>query len=142
MRKILKDEDITKALRNMGKTPVDGMTYDRVWFKVEERLAKREKGFLKNVVWRPWGHPIRWVAAAACLLVTFTGVLYTHGIGEERDLAAYVETVSNPTANVTKDLGIVHVSTLITEGPSLSVHEAFFSEGDHTDSLSNDELSL
>ncbi len=142
MRKILKDEDITKILKKMGKIPVDGITYDRVWFKLEERLEKREKSFLDNVVWRPWGHPIRWVAAAACLLVTFTGVLYNQKIVEQADLAAYVETVSNPTANVTKDLGIVHVSALITEGPSPSVHEAFFSEGDHTDSLLNDELSL
>src|SRR5579863_1996384 len=142
MKKVWKVEDITKALKKMGKTPVDGMTYDRVWFKVEERLEKRERGFLGHIVWRPWSHPIRWVAAAACSLIIFTGVTYNNYRLDQADLASYVETVSDPTANITKDLGIVHVSSLITEGPSPAVHEAFFSEGDHMDSLSNDELPL
>jgi hypothetical protein len=141
MRRVWKDEDITKILKKMDKTPVDRSVYDRVWFKVEERIERRNRSFLNNIVWRPWIHPIRWVAAAACLVVTFTSVLYHQNALDQADLASYVETVSNPTANVTNDIGIVHVSSLISGAPSSPLQEALFFD-ESSDSLSNDELAL
>ena len=139
MRKTLKDEEITKILKKMGKTPVDGMAYDRVWFKVEERLEKREKGFLNNIVWRPWGHPIRWVAAVACLMLAFSGFLTHVDIGEKNDMANYLINVSNTPENVTQDPGIVKVSILLSE-PSSSAPN--MSVDNHADPLSADEIFL
>ena len=139
MEKPLNEDKITQALRDLGKTPVDPAVYDRAWFKVEEKIFARQKPLLGHLVWRPWGHPIRWAAAAALMFVVYSGVLYDNYQTQD-NLGDFVETVSQPTANLAKDPGIVHVSSLMSDGPS-GFREMLFSDEDN-DSLSNDDLSL
>src|SRR5579859_6287629 len=115
-----KEQDINKALRKMAKAPPEPEFFERVWFKLEEKITSRQQPFWGSIVWKPWGHPVRWVAAMACLTLAFTGFLYNRSIVDQQEMASYVITVSNPTENLTKDLGVVKVSKLLSE-PSVSM---------------------
>ncbi len=138
MRPVWKDEDIAKALRKMGKSGPDAAVSERVWFKLEDRILSRRKHF--SFVWRPWVHPVRWVAAAACLCMTFTGVLYHQDSVDKNDLAAFLMTVSDPAVNVTRDPGVVHVSVLMSE-PADKAPDVLKDQG-RIDPLGDDEIFL
>lgn len=133
------EQDITETLRKMAERSAPPATFERVWFKVEEKLAKRKSHLWGSVVWRPWSHPVRWVMAAACLCFAFVGILdYRAGV-DQSELASYVISVSNPAEGVTRDLGIVNVSTLLSE-PSSSVADLM--EDVHVDPLADDQILL
>ncbi len=139
MKREWNEAEITKALKKMGRTPVDAASYDRVWFKIEERLEKRQKPFWSSFVWRPWSHPIRWVAASALLIVAFTGTLYRMDSAENADLATYLINVSNTPESVTRDPGLIKVSVLLSE-PSGLVPD--MTVDNHVDPLADDEIFL
>ena len=111
------DEDITKALKDMANTEPDSTVFQRVWFKVEERLAS---GHHHAIVWHPWLHPVRWVVAAASLCLAFSGFLY-HGytIGQN-DMASYLLSRPDPVATVTAEPG-VRVPILLKEPSNKSI---------------------
>ncbi len=134
-----RDEDITKALKTLGKNSPDSSAYNHVWFKIEEKLAQRRKPVLGSIIWRPWSHPIRWVGAAACLLMVFSGVLYQIGDREDRELGSYLVTVSNTAESVTSDPGWVRVSVLLSE-PSAAAPD--MTVENHVDPLADDEIFL
>lgn len=141
MKRVWKEQDINKALKQMAKAPVDRTVFDRAWFKLEDRIISRKKRVWQHIVWKPWVHPVRWVALA-CLCLGFTGLIYNqHAINETNDTASYLMSVSNPTANITHDLGMVNVSVLLS-GPSNSASDIFKSDDEHTDVLSGDEILL
>lgn len=127
----------------MPKASAKDTVFDHVWFKIEDKLAARNKPLLGPVIWRPWVHPIRWVAAAACLCVAFTGGLYHQDSVDKTELANYVLSVSNPAADVSSDWGIVKVSSLLLEPPASSIHGIVADEDNNSKgSLSNDALFL
>lgn len=139
MRHAWKEQDINKALVKMGKASPEPEVFERAWFKIEEKAASRGNHFWTSIVWRPWGHPVRWVAAMACLAVAFTGFLYNRSIVDQQEMGSYVMSVSNPTENITKDLGMVKVSKLLSE-PSATVANLF--EDVHVDPAPEDQILL
>ncbi len=140
MRRIWKDEDITKALKNMAKTSTEEAVFERAWFKIEDKLTARKKHVWDHFVWRPLGHPVRWVALAACLCLSLTGIFYYQNSVEQTEMASYLISVSNPTANVTREqLGFVKVPVLLTE-PSVSVPD--IKVGEHLAPIAADEELL
>ncbi len=133
------DENITKALKAMGKVPTEHPAFDQTWFKIEERLEARKNHLWNHLVWKPWGHPVRWVMAAACLCVASTGVVYHQNSVDQNETGAFLMSMANPTVSVAKELGVVKVSALVSE-PSVAVSEA--KVDDHLDSMSADESLL
>jgi hypothetical protein len=141
MRHIWKEQDITKALKQMAKTHPDEVVFERAWFKLEDRLNSRKKHFWQGFVWKPWSHPVRWLAAA-CLCLGFTGILYNQASNSDySDTASYLMSVSNLTANLTHDSGVVNVSVLLS-GPSNSVVDLLKADDESKDILSGDEILL
>ncbi len=138
MRHTLKEQDITKALQKMAKASPEPEVFERTWFKIEEKIASRGKHFWSEIIWRPWGHPVRWVAAMACLAVAFTGFLYNRSIVDQQEMASYVISVSSP-ENITKDLGMVKVSKLLSD-PSSGMANLF--EDVHIDPAPEDQILL
>lgn len=138
MKREWQEEDITKALKNLARTEPARSAYDHAWFKIEDKIARRQKHLLPSVVWRPWGHPIRWVAAAACLCVAFSGLLYHQDSVDQTELGGYLINVSNTPESVTSDPGLVHVSVLLSE-PSSSLD---MTVENHADPLAADEIFL
>ena len=116
------DEDITKALKRAGKFRVDEAVFDRAWVKVEDKLTGRERRFWDNLVWRPWGHPVRWVLAA-CLCVVLMGVVHQQRSMEQAEIASYLMFISDPAAEALADQEIVRVSALLSEPDSLLAEE-------------------
>jgi hypothetical protein len=134
-----KDEDITKAIQEMAKTSAKAVSYDHVWYKIEDKLAARKNGVWNNLTWKPWGHPVRWVMAAACLCLALTGVFYHEDNVEQSELASYVISVSDPTANVSQDSGMLRVSSLLSDPSST---DADMTVDDSLDSIAADEVLL
>ncbi len=136
-----KDEDISKALKKMAEGAPEEIIFDRVWFKIEDRLAAPKKHFWNHIIWRPWGHPVRWVAMAACLCIGFTGAFYHIDTNDKNDMASYLMSISEAGTNVTRDLGLVNVSVLLSE-PSTSTADLLTNDDDHSDVLAGDEILL
>jgi hypothetical protein len=141
MKSLWKDENITEALKEMAKAAPEEVVFDRVWFKIEDRLAAPKKRFWNHIIWRPWGHPVRWVAAAACFCLTLTGTFYHLDTNDKNDMVSYMMSVSNAGANVTRDSGLVNVSVLLSE-PSTSTAGLLTNDDDHSDVLAGDEILL
>jgi hypothetical protein len=139
MKRIWTDENITKALKKMAKAKPDETTFDRSWFKIEDRLAAPKKGFWGHIVWRPWAHQVRWVAMAACLCVTLAGNYYHQVEVEKSEVASYLIHISNPIEAINRDQNVVKVSTLLSE-PSSAAPD--MSDEVHIDSLASDEIFL
>jgi hypothetical protein len=141
MKQNLKKQDIEKALRQMAKAAPEEAVFDRVWYKLEDRINSKSEHFWHHLIWKPWGHPVRWVAAA-CLCLGLTGVLYNvNSNANDKDAASFIMSVSNPTANVTHDLGMVNVSVLLS-GPSTNGVELLKTDDEHSDILAGDEILL
>ena len=144
MRHAWKDEDITKVLGIMSKASTENVVFDRVWFKIEKRLSPGAGQWRHSFVWRPWVHPVRWVAAVACLALVFSGAFYKQyqWSNEDRaDLVCYMLSVSNPTANDANESDVIKVSTLMLETSNTATQDAFL-DGDRNDSLTNNGLFL
>lgn len=139
MKTIWTDEDITKALKKMAEVSNSRPSFDQSWLKIEAKLTKRKNHSWNHLVWKPWGHPIRWVMAAACLCVVSTGIVYHQNSVDQSDMDSYLISVSNPTANVTKDLEIENVSVLLSE-PSSPVPEV--KVDDHLEPIAADAILL
>ena len=139
MKREWQDEDVTKALKNLVRTEPAQSVYDHAWFKIEDRVARRQRHFLQSIVWKPWSHPIRWVAATACLVVAFSGLLYQQDSADQNELGGYLITVSNTADSVTSDPGLVPVSVLLSE-PSSSLPD--MTVENHADPLAADEIFL
>lgn len=133
------DEKITKALQKMAKAQPHPAVFEKTWTRIEDRLSVPQKGHL---VWKPWNHSVRWVAAAACLcLVLMGGVVYDRGGAgaEDEKMASYIIKVSNTTSDMTRDQNMVKVSTLLSE-PASTAPE--MTDEVHIDALSSDEIFL
>ena len=76
MKRLWKTQDIEKALRQMAKANPPEGSFDRVWYKLEDRLGSRKVHSWRHIIWKPWGHPVRWVAVA-CLCLGLTGFFIT-----------------------------------------------------------------
>ena len=100
--------------------------------------ARKTHGW-NHWVWKPWSHPVRWVLVTACLCVTSAGVVYHQNSVDQSETAAYMLSVANPVANVSKELGVVKVSVLLSE-PTSTVPEV--KVDDHLDSIAADEALL
>ena len=141
MKRNLKEKDILKSLRDMAKASPDGHVFERVWYKLEDRIASRTHQTARHLTWKPWMHPVRWVAAA-CLCLAISGVLYQQHVNYEgEDMADYLMSISNPTANIGHDLGVVKVPILLT-GPSNSGAGIVKIDDEHSDVLKGDEILL
>lgn len=136
MRNNWNDEDITKALKQMGEVSKAKPAFDQTWYKIEEKLTARKE---HHLVWKPMGHPVRWVMATACLCIASTGLIYHQNSVDQSDMDSYLISVANPTANVTKDLGVEKVSVLLSEtaspAPDVKVD-------DHFEPIAADEILL
>jgi len=133
------EEDVTKALKKMTEVSVSETSADQIWFKIDEKISVRKNHVWNHITWKPWSHPIRWVMVTACLCVASTGVVYHANSMDQSDMDAYLISISNPTANITKDLGAANVSVLLGESFS-SVPEV--KVDDHLDSIAADEVLL
>jgi hypothetical protein len=125
------DQNLEQVLRSLKESEKDTQASERVWARIETRLADRKSSWLSHKVWRPMGHPIRWVVAASFLFVAFGGVLYQHQLGEQADMNAYLLNISNPTENIGKDSGYVKVSSIISEAPSQEGVGILIGDEDH-----------
>jgi hypothetical protein len=139
MRRKWNEADITKALKKMAEVSALETSVDQTWFKIEEKLSSRKNRFWNRIVWKPWSHPIRWVMIPACLCLVVTGAAYHSSLVDQSDMDSYLISISNPTENIGKDLGVVNVSVLLGESPS-SAPEA--KVDDHLDSIAADDILL
>lgn len=137
MKQNFKIQDIERALIQMRKQAPEAPVFQRVWYKIEDRINSRTHP--QHIVWKPWGHPVRWVALAACFCVAVTGVLVQQQTDENNEVASFLVNVSNPMATITHDQNIVKVSALLSDSPS-SVPD--MSDEVHIDSLATDEIFL
>jgi hypothetical protein len=141
MKRNMKIQDIDKTLKQMAKAVPEEAVFERVWYKLEDRIQSRTNHFWQHVIWKPWGHPVRWVAAA-CLCLTLSSTLYIQNMNKEnKDMAEYLMSISNPAANVTRDLGVVNVSVLLS-GPSANGLELMKADDEHSNILPGDEIFL
>jgi|GEM_PF-1234956 len=125
------DQDLERVLRNLGKTERDSLASDRVWARIETHLSERKSVWFGHKVWRPMGHPIRWVVAASFLFVGFGGVFYHNRIADQADLNAYLLNISNPAANIAKDPNYVRVSSIVSEAPNQEGAGVLIGDEDH-----------
>ncbi|HXL73485.1 MAG TPA: hypothetical protein VN963_07675 [bacterium] len=133
------EEDITSALKKMAEVSLLETPFDKTWLKIDEKLSVRKNHFWNHIIWKPWNHPIRWVMVTACLCVASTGLVYHANSVDQSDMDSYLISISNPTENIVKDLGVANVSVLLSE-PSSSVLEV--KVDDHLDSIAADEVLL
>jgi hypothetical protein len=139
MRSKWNDQDIMKALKKMAEVSVLETSVDQTWFKIEEKLSARKKHFWNQIVWRPWNHPIRWVMVPACLFIAVTGAAYHSNLADQADMDSYLISISNPTENIGKDLGVVNESVLLGESSSQASEAKV---DDHLDSIAADDILL
>lgn len=137
MKKIWKTQDIGRALAQLGKMVPEEAVFDRAWYKIEDRINSRIHP--QHIVWKPWGHPVRWIALAACFCVAVTGVLVQQQTNENNEVASFLVNVSDPMATITHDQNIVKVSALLSDSSS-AVPD--MSDEVHIDSLVTDEIFL
>ena len=133
-----KEQDITKALQKMAKASPEPEVFERSWFKIEEKINSRGQGLFGSIVWRPWGHPVRLVAVMTCLVIT--GFLYDRHVTDQQEMGSYVLSISDPAENITKDMGMVKVSKLLSEPSSSAVADLF--EDFHVDPAPEDQVLL
>jgi negative regulator of sigma E activity len=136
MRKRWKEKEINQAFKKMITQPTETPAFDKTWFKIEKRLNKRKKHFL-NFTWKPWAHPVGWVAVAACCSVSLTTVLYQQKQADNADLDSYMITISNPMANVNHEMDGIKVPILLTDEPHGETTNILLSDEDHSDILSD-----
>ncbi len=141
MKRTMKERNILKTLRQMAKAAPGEDVFNRVWYKIEERIASRANAG-RHIVWRPWGHPVRWVAAA-CLCLVLTGTLYHEvSIGDNQAVAEYLLSVSNPTVGVERDLGVVKLPILLTDPSTSAPNLLKETDDEHSNVLADDEILL
>jgi len=134
------DQDITKAIKSLDEAPLEGPRAERLWLRMETRLLDRQKPFWGFTAWRPWGHPVRWVAMAACLIVGFSGIYVHQNSVDQGEMASYLLSVSNPVESVGRDPGLVRVSALLTD--SAASDGSAFLEDDQTSPFEVDDVYL
>ena len=142
MKYILKRTDIAKTLKQMGQAVPDEMVFDRVWFGIESRINAPKKSFWNHWIWKPWGHPVRWIAFAACFCAAVTGGFYYQNRVDRIDndeVASYLVNISDPMGTISRDQNIVKVSALLSD-PAPSMPD--MSDEVHIDSLASDEIFL
>jgi len=142
MKTIWNDEDITRVLKESAQTRPDEAVFERAWFKIEDRLTASKRHFWSHIVWKPWSHPVRWVAMAACLCLVLTGTIShfnTIGEMENVEMGSYLMNISNPIDAISNDQNVVKVSTLLSE-PSSAAPD--MSDEVKIDSLASDEIFL
>jgi hypothetical protein len=138
MQRKWNEADITKVLKKMAEVSVLESSIDQTWFKIEDKLSARKNRFWNHIVWKPWSHPIRWVMATACLCMVYTGAAYHVNSVDQSDMDSYLISISNPTENIAKDLGVANVSVLLGEPSSMPEVKV----DDHLDSIAADEVLL
>ena len=138
MKRVWNDDEITKALKKTGKPSHREGAFDHVWFKIEDKIAER-KHFWSSIIWRPWGHPVKWVMAATCLTLVFSAVLYREDYDDQKEMASYLTNLTASTDNVTNDRDMVKVSVLLSE-PSTAVPEV--SDEEPVEALSTGDIFL
>jgi hypothetical protein len=137
MRSTWKNEQISRELKKMDPPSAENLLFDRVFFKIENRIEKRQKHFWSSLAWKPWAHAGGWMALAACFCVTITGVLYQQNKADNADMDSYMFTISNPTANVSQDMDGIKVPILLTDEPHAETTNILLSDEDHSDILSD-----
>jgi hypothetical protein len=133
-----KDEDIARVLGEMGKARPGEAVLEQVGSRIRDRIESRT-GHRRHLAWRPWGHPVRWVAAAFFLSLAFAGVFQHEEAVDANETASYLMSVSDPAEGIPGDLGLVHVSILLS-GPA--VGPGIKAADDHMDILAGDEILL
>ena len=153
------DEKITQALKSAAKEPNVLPWADRVWDKIEARVAARQqRGFWKQI--NPWGRPYRLAMVATSFCAVLIGMAVYQQSVSQAELASYILNVSNPRVSVpedlgavktpvflsdagagseetasTKDLGTVKVPILLGDDNQASIHDVSFSASDDDDIL-------
>jgi hypothetical protein len=108
------DQQITKALKLMAEDPNVLPWGDRVWDRIETRLAERkQKTFWSRV--NPMGKPYRMAVFASCFCAAFVGIFMYQQAVEQNDLASYILNVSDPRVSVPQDSGVVKASVLLSD---------------------------
>ena len=131
------ERKIDRELRKWAKVESHPAVFERTWMKIEDRLADRKPK--THWVWRPWSHPVRWVALTAGLCLVLTGYLYQDDSAEGNEMASYLINVSDPTASMTQDQNFIKVSALLTDSSSSAPE---MSDEVKVDSLASDEIFL
>ncbi len=138
-----KDQDLERILKNLNETEKVSQVSDRVWARIESCLSERESSWLNHKVWRPLGHPIRWVMAASFLFLALGAAVYQNQFKEQMDLNAYLLNISNPAENIAKDSGEVRISSIISETPSQEGAVILIGDDEHPAvQISGDDLLL
>ncbi len=115
MRNPLDEKHINRLLRNGRLVTADNGDFEKVWFKIEDRLNDRKKHFWNTWAWKPQAHPGSWAAMAACLCVILTGFQYQLQQADNRDLDSYLISISEPTTNLTREPDGINVTSLLDE---------------------------
>jgi len=139
------DQDISKALKDLAKVGQNGPWVDHVWNKIEDHIVESKRSFLDHKIWRPWGHPVRWVVAASFLFIAFSGVFYhmnQQDSMDKADMVSYLINVSEPTANIGKETNFIKVSPLISEASPTDRDVQLIADDDHSDTFSADDAIL
>lgn len=117
------------ALRGPDGPPAGDVTYERVWARIEDRLEGRRKRW----VWRPWNHPVRWVAAALFLAAGWGGITEHRRSVERAEIASYLMTIADPAGDILEDPGILQISALLSETSPVPGRDALLTEEEPED---------
>jgi hypothetical protein len=141
MKRSSKERDILKILTETAGAAPEDAVFDRVWNRLEDRLASRAGYVGRRLAWRPWAHPVRWVMAA-CLCLALTGIFYRQAsINDSQEVAEYLLSISNPMASDGHDPVEVDVPVLLS-GPSIPGVGLLKTEDDRSDVLGEDGILL
>ncbi|HVZ81270.1 MAG TPA: hypothetical protein VHE12_10830 [bacterium] len=116
MQKSKIENQIEREIRKMGKIQSHPAVFERAWTRIEERLAEPKTHW----VWRPWGHPVRWVAMAACLFLALSAYFYQGNMDDNSEIATHLINVSNPMGAMVRDQNLIKVSTLLSDSSPLT----------------------
>ena len=109
------EEEISKALKAKDGNPVPEMAFDRVWFRIEDAIEQKRKRSREAGVWRPWNHPVGWLAAACCLMMLFGSVRYHQATAEQTEVLSYLKSIADPSADDMDEAEVIQVSALLSE---------------------------
>ena len=132
MKNLLEEEHLNRLLRNGSLATAENADFEKVWLRIEGRLTSRKKYFWNSLVWNPRAHPGSWAAMVACLCVLLTGFQYQRTQADNRDLASYLISISNPTANITREPDGINVTALLDE-PSAAATDVLLSDEDRSE---------
>ncbi|HET9869071.1 MAG TPA: hypothetical protein VFR02_01055 [bacterium] len=114
------DAQVGRALKTLAREPNVLPWSERVWDRIESRLARRRPA----AAWRPWSLPARLGLAGAGFAAVLCGLLVYQNSAGQAELASYLLKASDERIAVPEDLGFVKIPVLLSAPSSQALQRA------------------